>query len=67
MYFAKYNVLQIGCETHSPSWWMKNYREVATEHDQLDIVDEYKLYINFAAKWWKLMQPKIKKAAKKTR
>ena len=60
------DTLAIGCEIHPIKWWQNHYAEVSAQHGAADVLDEYKLYIDLAAAWWKLNGHKIKQAKKRT-
>ena len=40
--------LKIGCQVHTLKQWQNNYLKIAADNKALDIVDEYKLYIDLA-------------------
>ena len=49
---CSYSGLQIGCKCYEINEWLKNFKEIGEDNDYSeDEIEEYKLYIEFCAKW----------------
>ncbi len=47
-YMSSDDTITVGCQTHTFKQWHEKYREIAKEHNALDIISEYILYFNLA-------------------
>ena len=54
VYMASMNEVGIGCQIHTIDKWRENWKEIAQKYREMEIVSEYRDYVNLAIKRYKL-------------
>ena len=58
-YVSSENTITTGCQIHTFEEWQKNYKQIAKEHDGLEVLTEYIRYFNLACEMYGKEEYKI--------
>ena len=58
-YVSSENTITTGCQIQAFEEWQKNYKQIAEEHDGLEVLTEYIRYFNLACKMYGQEEYKI--------